>query len=54
MSNSKYWVWLQSCIGFGSPKIDDIVTNFNDIKYFYENLDECLAKIPNLKRYCKV
>lgn len=50
MSNSKYWVWLQSCIGFGSPKIDDIVTNFNDIKYFYENLDECLAKIPNLNK----
>lgn len=50
MAHSKYWVWLQNCIGFGSPRIDDIVTNFKDIEYFYNNLDECLPKISNIRK----
>lgn len=36
MSNTvKYWVWLQSCIGYGSPKINAVLRFYPSIIDFY-------------------
>lgn len=33
--NTKFWVWLTLCLGFGTPKIKAIYKNFKDLEEFY-------------------